>query len=260
MIPGIQNFPEGQIIAFALILLRIIAFVIAWPIFGSQQVPTPIKILLAVVLTVVIYPTVKFQNIDLIKINDQIIFLSVREIFVGLCLGFLLRFFFFAVSISGEMMGISSGLSSAQLYNPAMGTQSNVLEHANVILATLLILAMNGHHMFIQGLAQSFELVPIADVAVKSTAFSGIAVVTQEAFFMGIKMASPIIVTMFLANVTMGLLGRAVPQLNVMMTSFHVTITLAIFVFFITVPLFVSEMQGLLQMMTERFFNVMRVL
>jgi flagellar biosynthetic protein FliR len=260
VIPGLQQFPEGQIIAFALIFLRIVAFVVAWPIFGTQLVPVHLKVALALVLSVVLFPVIHFQNVDLIKIGDELIFIAFREIVLGLFLGFLLRFFFFAISIAGETIGISSGLASAQLFNPAMGTQTNVMEQAELIMATLFLLAVNGHHLFIQGLAQSFELVPISSLGIKYEGFTTVAMAVRECFFMGIKMAAPVMVSIFVTNLTMGLLGRAVPQLNVMMTSFQVTIVVAVTVMFLSMPLFVNEMDGLLQTMAERFFSTLKVL
>ncbi len=260
MVPGFGHFPEGQIIAFALVFLRVIAFVVAWPIFGTQLLPVPVKVLLALVLGVILFPVIKMQNLDLIKIGDELVFIAFREIVIGLFLGFLLKFFFFAISITGEMIGISSGLASAQLFNPAMGAQTNVMEQAHLILATLFMLAFNGHHLFIQGLAQSFDFVPISAIGIKYESFSGLSLAFQDVFFMGIKMASPVVVAVFVSNLTMGLLGRAVPQLNVMMTSFQVTILVSVGVFFISMPLLVSQMDGLLQMMAERFFSVMKVL
>jgi len=260
VIPGLQHFPEGQIIAFALVFLRIIAFVVAWPVFGTQLLPVPVKVLLALVLSVVLFPVVKMQNLDLIKISDELILISFREILIGLFLGFLLKFFFFAVSIAGELMGISSGLASAQLFNPAVGSQTNVMEQGHLILATLFLLATNGHHLFIQGLAQSFETVPISAVGINYGSFSSLALVIRDAFTIGVKMASPVIVAIFLTNLTMGLLGRAVPQLNVMMTSFQVTIVVSVAVFFITIPLLIGEMDGLVQLMAEKFFAAMKVI
>jgi flagellar biosynthesis protein FliR len=260
MFPGFQHFPEGQIIAFALIFLRIVAFVFAWPVFGVQTVPVPVKILLTIVFCVVLFPIVKFQNVNLISINDSLIFLSVREVFVGLFMGFLLRFFFFSVSIAGEIVGVTSGLASAQLFNPAMGGSTNVFEQVHIVMATLFLLAINGHHMFIQGLAQSFDLIPIADVGVKYTGFTSLSAAAGEAFFMGIKMAAPVLATVFLTNVTMGVLGRAVPQLNVMTTGFQITILITFIVVILAMPLFVDEMGGLMQIMTERFFSGLKVI
>jgi len=260
MFPGFQQFPEGQIIGFALIFLRIIAFVIAWPIFGTNTVPIPIKVLLALVLTVVIFPTASFQNVELVKINDQLIMLAFREIVIGLFLGFMLKFFFFSISVAGELMGVSSGLASAQLFNPAMGTQSNVMEQAHLVIATLFLLAMNGHHLFIQGLAKSFELVPVTALGMRYEGFATLSLMVQEAFLIGVKMAAPMIVAIFVTNLTMGLLGRAVPQMNVMVTSFQVTILVSILVFIISMPLFVEEMDILARVMAEKFFNAMKVI
>lgn len=260
MFPGFQQFPEGQIIGFALVFLRIIAFVVAWPIFGTNLVPVPIKVLLALVLSVVLFPTVSFQNVDMVKINDQLIMLAFRELIVGLFLGYMLKFFFFSISIAGELIGISSGLASAQLFNPAMGSQSNVIDQVHLVLATLFLLSMNGHHLFIQGLAKSFELIPVTALGIKYEGFATLSLMVQDAFVIGVKMASPVIVAVFVTNLTMGLLGRAVPQMNVMVTSFQVTIMITVVVFVMSMPLFIDEMNVLAQTMADKFFNVMKVL
>jgi flagellar biosynthetic protein FliR len=257
--PGFNQFPEGQIIAFALVFMRIIAFVVAWPVFGTSSVPVSVKVLLSLTMTMIFFPVVSFQNIDLIKIGDEIVFLSIREIFVGLALGFLMRMFFFAISIAGEIISVSIGLASAQLYNPAMGSQSNVIEQFEVMLATLFFFAIDGHHVFIQGMAQSFQIVPVAAMAVKSEAFGGIAQITQDVFLSGLRISGPIIVAIFLANVAMGIVGRAVPQINVLVTSQPVTLLLGLAVLIVTIPLFLGEMTGLINLMAERFFQFMKV-
>lgn len=260
MFPGLYQFPEGQIIAFALVFLRILAFVIAWPVFGTATVPVPVKVLLGLTMSMIIFPVVSFQNVDMIKIDDQIIFLSIREICIGLALGFLMRLFFFTVSIAGDIISVSMGLASAQLYNPAMGSQGNVVEQFQLMLATLFFLAMNGHHVFIGGLAESFHLVPIAAVGMKTTAFAGIAPMVQDVFVMGIKMSAPVLVAVFLANIAMGIVGRAVPQINVLVTGIPVTIMISLGVLMVTTPLFVNEMDSLVVIMADRFFQFMKVL
>ena len=260
MFPGFQTFPEGQIIAFALVLLRLSAFVVSWPIFGSNTIPVQVKILLSLTLAVVMAPSVQIQNIDLVKIGDEIIFLSIREIAIGLFLGFLLRFIFFAVQISGEIIGISTGLASAQLFNPMMGNQGNVYEQFYVALATLLVLALNGHHMFIEGISKSFELAPIASIGLNTQAFTSIASLVSETFLIGLKMSAPIMAAMLVVNVTMGLVGRAVPQINVMMTGMQVTIIVGFFIFIITVPMFIEEVNVMLMTMADKVIMAMKVI
>jgi flagellar biosynthetic protein FliR len=260
MIPALSQFPEGQIIAFALILLRVLAFVFAMPIVGTAAVPTPVKILFSVVLAVLLFPVLKFQNADLIKIGDQVILLSMREIFLGLFLGFLMRLFFFTISIAGEIIGVSSGASSAQLFNPAMGTQTNVLEQFYLVMATLFFFGLNGHHIFLQGLAKSFELIPVAGVAVQSKGFASLTVSFQSILLMGIKLAAPVMISILLTNLAMGVLGRAVPQMNVFMTSMQVTFLMTLFVLIVTVPFFVDEMEVVLKTMANEFMAAMKVL
>mgnify|MGYP001182304889 CR=1 FL=1 len=260
MFPAFSQFPEGQIIAFALIFLRVISFVIAMPVLGSGNVPAPVKVLLSLTLAVVIFPVLKFQNVDYIKISDQVIFLALREIFVGLFLGYMVRLFFFAINIAGEIIGVSSGLASAQLFNPAMGTQSSVLEQFYTILATLFFFGLNGHHMFLLGFAMSFELVPIADLAIRTTSFADFAVSFQEILLIGLKLSSPILISILLTNLAMGVLGRAVPQMNIFVTSLQVTFMVSMFVLIVTVPFFVEEMEFLLRNMTEHFMNAMKVI
>jgi flagellar biosynthetic protein FliR len=260
LFPGLNQFPEGQIIAFALVMLRILAFVVSWPVFGVSTVPVPVKVLLSVVLAMIVFPTVSFQNIDLIKIDDQLIFLAVRELFLGLAMGFLMRMFFFAVTIAGDVISISTGLSAAQIFNPAMGTQSNVIEQFEMMIATLFFLAINGHHIFIQGMVDSFHIAPVASIAVKSASFSGITLIVQDVFLAGLRISAPILVAIFLTNIAMGIIGRAVPQINVLVTSMPVTLLLGLAVLIVTTPLFFGEMSGLLNLMAERFFQFVKVM
>lgn len=260
MLPIFSQFPEGQIIAFALVLLRILSFVVAMPVIGTHNVPVQVKVLLSIVLSMVLFPILKFQQAELIKISDAVVFLAVREIFIGLFLGYLMRLFFFAISIAGEIIGISSGLASAQLFNPAMGTSSSVLEQFYTILATLFFFGLNGHHLFLLGLGKSFEIVPLADVAIRTAGFTSIVVGFQSVLLIGIKMAAPVMISILLTNLAMGVLGRAVPQMNVFVTSLQVTFLVTMFVLIITVPFFVEEMEVLLRGMSDQFMSAMRVL
>jgi flagellar biosynthetic protein FliR len=260
MLPGFSQFPEGQIIAFALIFLRIVAFVVAAPLIGSQGVPVPVKVLLSITLSMMLFPTMKFQNVELIQIGDQVVFLSFREICIGLFLGFMMRLFFFAVSIAGEIIGVSSGAAQAQLFNPAMGAQANVLEQFYMVMATLFFFGLNGHHIFLSGLAKSFELVPIADVAIRAKGFVAFTTSFQVVLEIGIKIAAPIMIAILITNLAMGVLGRAVPQINVFMTSMQVTFMVTLLVLIITVPFFVGEMDVLMRTMADQFMSVMKVL
>lgn len=260
MFPGFAQFPEGQIIAFALVFLRVVAFVVAMPVIGTTAVPVQVKVLLSVAMAMILFPVMRFQNGDWIRISEQVTLLAGREVLIGLFLGFLMRLFFFAVSIAGELIGVSSGASQAQLFNPAMGTQSNVLEQFYTVLATLFFFGLNGHHLFIEGMAKSFELLPVTDVGFRTSGLAQVSARFQDILLIGVKLAAPVMVSILLTNLAMGVLGRAVPQMNVFMTSMQVTFLITLFILMITVPFFIDEMEVLLRTMADRFMTTMKVL
>ncbi|MNJ99871.1 Flagellar biosynthetic protein FliR [compost metagenome] len=249
---------EAQILLFALIFLRMIAYVVSSAIFGSPLVNSPVKILMSIVLSILLFPVVKAGSIDYMVISNDIIGLAAREVIVGLSLGFLTRLFFFIVSMTGDLVSMSIGLSAGQMYNPMMGSQGSVIEQFYSTMATLIFLAINGHHILISGIAQSYELVPVSSLTLNIGPFAEMAVFGQTAFLMAIKMCAPVLVTILMVNLAMGILGRAVPQLNVLVTSIPVTIMLGVAVVFICMPLFIMEMTGLANLTAERLFAVMK--
>ncbi len=260
MFPGLQVFPEGQIIGFALVLLRIIAFVFTWPIFGSQQVPIPLRVLLSVALSVVVFPLVKFDQVNLVKIDDAIIMLSIREIVIGLILGFLMRMIFMAVEVSGEMISLSLGLSASQVFNPSLGHATNIMDQFQTLLASLFFLAINGHHFFIIGMAESFHLAPVATLGIKTDQFIQIVPVATQVILIGLKISAPIIAAILVANVAMGVVGRAVPQINVLVTSMPITFLGGLFILILMIPYFLTEVNFVSEFMATQFFNFLKVM
>jgi flagellar biosynthetic protein FliR len=255
-----NSMTEAQILLFALVLLRMLAFVISSAIFGSPSISTPIKVLLSIAISVVIFPSVRAGSVDYSLVSGEIIGLAARELIIGLSLGFLTRLFFFAVTMTGDLVAISVGLSSAQLYNPMMGTHGNTVDQFYSTIGTLIFLVINGHHYFLAGIVQSYELVPVSSLALKVGVFAEMAVYGQTVMLMAIKMCAPVLVTIFLANVAMGILGRAVPQINVLVTSMPVTIMLGMAVVFLCLPLLVIEMGGLAEITAGKLFEVMKQL
>lgn len=249
---------EAQILLFALIFLRMIAYVVSSAVFGAPAVNVPVKVLLSLVLSIMLYPVVKVGNVDYLVISNEIVGLAVRELIVGLSLGFLTRLFFFVVTMTGDLVSISVGLSASQLYNPMLGSHGNTIDQFYSTVGTLVFLAINGHHMLLTGIAQSYELVPVSSLALNVGPFAEMAVYGQTTLLMAIKMCAPILVAILLVNLAMGILGRAVPQINVLITSMPVTIMLGMTVVFLCLPLLVLEMNGLVEITAGKLFDVMK--
>lgn len=258
--PFLSVFPEGQIVGYVLVLLRMTAFVFAMPLFGAGSVPTPIKVLLSLVLTVALAPLVVAKAASPLAISEVNILWAGRELLIGLFLGFLMRMYFFAVSVAGELIGISSGLASAQIFNPTLGSTSNVIEQLQIMLATLLFLALNGHHFFLEGILKSFETLPIGIYGLNLGGFQAVAPMVRDVMIFGLKIAAPVVVSIFLVNLGMGIIGRAVPQINVLVTSLQVTIIVTLMVLVVAVPASTATMTDMMSSMADDFMNALRTL
>lgn len=240
---------QAEILVFGLALLRVSAFFASWPLFSQFTVPNPIKVLLSVVVTTCIFSAITRGQIRGETFEVGLVWLALKEALVGLLLGFTCRLVFYAADVGGNLIATSMGLTSATVFNPASGTNSTVVERFYVVLLTLLILGLNVHHSFLMALVESFHAIPLSaagiDLAALSDQGSGIAMF-QQVIIAGLKMAAPIIVVVFFLNVAMGIVGRAVPQINVLVTSLPVNILAGLLVMVVTLPALIMELdQGM---------------
>lgn len=251
---------DTQVILFGLIWLRMVAFVFSSAFLGSPSVNPPVKILFSVVLAFIVFPFAKAVSTDQQSLSDYLILLAGREALIGIILGLLSRFFFFALSMAGELISLSIGLGSAQVYNPFMGQSGQVIEQFFSLTGMVVFLALNGHHLFVTALIQSFDVIPFANLSLHVGGLAEIAQKFQEIFVIMIKIAAPVIATIFVVNLAMAIMGRAVPQLNVLVTSFPVTIFIGLTVLIVSLPLMTIEMNYLMESTSAQLFKLMRSL
>ncbi|MFN9067352.1 MAG: flagellar biosynthetic protein FliR, partial [Bdellovibrionales bacterium] len=166
----------------------------------------------------------------------------------------------FALSMAGELISVSLGLASAQVYNPFSGNNGQVLEQFFSLFGMIVFLALNGHHVFVTALVESFQTLPVAKLSIEFGGLAELAKQFQQIFVIMIKMAAPVVITLFIVNMSMAIIGRAVPQINVLVTSFPVTIMIGLVVLIISMPLMSMEMSLLLQSTSTELFKLMRAL
>ena len=255
-----QIFNEANVIIFGLIWLRMLSFVMSSAFFSSPSVSVPIKVLFSIVMTFVVAPIADFTTADTTAITSGLVMHAFKEVSIGLFLGFLTRFFFFALSMAGEMISISLGLSSAQVYNPFSGQSGQVVEQFFSLFGMMVFLSMNGHHVFVTALVESFQVIPLARSGIEFGGLAEVASRFQAIFVIVVKMSAPIVLTLFIVNIAMSIIGRAVPQMNVLVTSFPVTIMIGLVVMIISIPLMSFEMNLLIESTSSELFKLMRTL
>lgn len=254
----VYRFSETEMLLFFMVLMRMSAFVVSWPVFGVETISAPVKILFATILTLVLFPTFTWTAAQEAAVKQDLMLLAAREAFIGLSVGYLARFFFYGFRVAGEMISQAMGLSSAQLFNPTMGGQMTAVEQFYVGLASLFYLGVNGHHYLITGLAKTFEMVPAAQLTLSTSQFTGVGILTQEIMELGLKLAAPVVVSILVVNLVLGVIGKTVPQLNVLVTSFPINILVGFMLMLLTLPMLMDHMPGFLELSTTRVLQLVK--
>lgn len=256
----VYRFSEPQLLLFFLLMIRMTAFVVSWPVFGVQNVPQSAKVLLGAVLAMMLFSSVRPELVDIEEVEKSLILLSAREAFIGVIVGFLGQLFFFAFRVSGELISQAMGLSAAQIFNPTLGGQSTPLEQFYVSLASLFFLAMNGHYYMLQALVETFRFAPLGVTSLNLSNFSGIGAMVQTVVEIGLKISAPILISILMLNLVLGVVGKTVPQLNVLVTSFPINILAGLTLLVITLPLLFDQMGDFLEISAHQIFRFVRTM
>lgn len=194
------------------------------PPFSGRVVPAQVRIGLSFLLAYVISASVPV--IDVTTSHFALFILSmIYEVIVGLLLGFIVRIFFFTIEFAGQVMSTEMGLMISSSFNPASGGNSSTVTNAFFYFGIVLFFVVGAHYAVIKGLVRSFDIIPAGQVIFFSlNSMTALVRATGELFIVGIQIAAPIIGVNFLVNLTFSILGKAVPRMNVFMTSFSVRI------------------------------------
>lgn len=149
-----------------------------------------------------------------------------QQLLIGFAMGFALRLVFSAIDMAGTLISNQAGLGFATAYDPQNTSQTPVISEFIGFLALLVFLSINGHLMVITTVIQSFTAIPVGLGAVKPASWQNIAAAGSVIFSSGVFLALPILVTLMITNVALGILGRVAPQLNLIAIGFPVTIVM----------------------------------
>jgi flagellar biosynthesis protein FliR len=255
---NVIDLVQADAFAFILILARMSAFLVAWPVFGGTNVPAIIKILFSLLLTLTLFPLLKAgAAVDIIS-WQQLIFYVVKEALVGLVIAYISYFFFYAVQIGSEIISISLGISAAQIFNPTMASQASPVDNFYYAVAVLFFLMINGHHIFLTGLVQSYDIIPVARWTIEAKSFTEVALVAKDIMGLGLQLAAPVLVSILLINIALAIVGRAVPQINVLVTSMPVNILVGLGVLIIAMPFALNQFGDGFEVLVEHFFRILK--
>ena len=236
LLPLIQDY----IPLFGVILIRVAGIVVAIPAFSSRTVPLHVRIGLLIGLTVILFPIVSDQIRPLSLSWPQAVPLLFTEFMVGIVLGFAISFVMNAFIIAGELIGIQMGINLISALDPIAGGQVPILGQFMGLLGMLIFLAIDGHHMMFEALVASFQLVPPMHVHFSGFLVESVLKLGLGMFVLALKVGAPVMTAVFIVTLGMGILGRTIPQLNVMLNNVPITIGVGLLVLGLSLPLFGS--------------------
>lgn len=234
-------FDIQHIIIAILVMLRISTVIILLPVLGHQLVPLQIKVGMVVLLTVLIFPLVEHQ-VDSIAL-DPLSFtaVAIQEMIIAAALALFAQLIFTAAQFAGQLMSFQMGMTVANVFDPATHSQQAVISQLAMTLAMLLWLTTGAHHMFLHALIDSFTLFPI-NHDWSFAAFLDLSDAASRMFVLALKIAAPIMLLLTFIYIALGLVSRAVPQIQVFFVSFPLTVGLGLLTFSMGMPAFVYLM------------------
>ena len=237
-IPGIDlNLLMNFLLDFLLVSLRLGALLVSSPIFGARSVPVRVRVLLTFVISAAYYGSVSVPNFENLPFLALIRVMGV-EVAIGLTGGIVLSILFDSVALAGEKIAASGGLGFAAQVDPNSGGQTPVVSQFLTLFLLTMFLSANGHLRLIEGLRQSFDIIPMGQPVSLMAMSQFVIDIGGEMFYLGALLMLPVVSILLLVNVTIGVVTRSAPALNFFSFGFPLTMMALFIVMYIyTKPL-----------------------
>ena len=241
---------------FTIVLFRTASVLFFSPVFNQTGLPLLIKIGLALVIALVIFPIVSDSQQMLPDGLLPFILLVFKEIAIGFVIGYGATLTFGAFVVAGDLISSEMGLQMAEMVDPLLGGNINPIAQMFQMLGLILFLALDGHHWIINALVLSYKTVPITEFFESGMTMGKIMQLFHGLFVSAIKIAAPIMIILFLVVIVVGLVGKAIPEINIMMLVFPMKIMVGFLVLGITFPFIVRAMEYVINILRKDLYGL----
>ncbi len=243
-----ENFP-----LYALLLVRVGGLVFLMPVLGSRLVPVRIKAAATMVMALALLPAARTLPAPSLNSPAEIILNVFFEFLLGVTLGLVLRLVFAGVQLAGQMIGFQIGFGVASVIDPQTGVESLILSQLAYLVSLLIFLAIDGHHLVLKALGDSLQVLPLGAFRPDRQVVEVLLREAQVMFILSIKIVAPVMTVLFLVQVALGVISKIVPQMNVMIVSFPLTIAIGL-------AFFALSLEAMAPMLEKAFGGVWRVI
>jgi flagellar biosynthesis protein FliR len=247
----------GWVGQYLLPLFRIASMLMVMPVIGTQLVPMRVRLYLSLAICLVLAPNLPpMPQVDAVSLQSML--LIGEQVLVGVMFGFVLQLYFHLFTVAGQIIAMQMGLGFASMVDPANGVSVPVLGQLLLMLVTLLFLAMNGHLVVFEVLAESFVTLPVGEGLLLDHYWTMAGKLTWV-IAAGLLMALPVVAALLIINLAFGVMTRAAPQLNIFSIGFPLTLVLGLFIFWLGISDFLAHFQVFTSEALQQLREVARV-
>jgi flagellar biosynthesis protein FliR len=233
------NFGATKLQLFVLLSMRIGGLLMTAPFFSHRSIPRQIMVAMTLGLALVLLPLMSGVGLPQPGSFIELAVLCLKELLVGVLMGLVFSVIFLGMTLAGSIVGFQIGFSMVSIVDPHTPEPVSVLGEFWFLLGTLIFLIINGHHMVISGLVDSFRVIPLGLSTPSGAVGEWFIKYSAFVFVLAVKFAAPVIVTVFLTDVVLGVMARTMPQMNVFIVGFPLKIFAGLFMIAVSLPMFV---------------------
>jgi flagellar biosynthetic protein FliR len=249
-------------IVFGLIFTRMVTAISLAPFLGGKAVSPRIKVGLAVLTSAILFsslaPKMSPGGLDVV----QVMGLLVKEAVIGSTIGIMSQIIFHSIQMAGASMDYGRGMSQATFFAPQLETNVSLIGQLQLQASIVLFLILNGHLFFLRALAASFQAMPV----LRFPQFSGGAMLvmdqlaryTGESLLIAVQLSAPVLLSLFLVDISFGMLGKVASGLNVHNESQPVKAMFGLAVFLLSLSYIIGRMPGYFAGMIQQIEQFVR--
>ncbi|MHB9130830.1 MAG: flagellar biosynthetic protein FliR [Armatimonadota bacterium] len=247
----------SQIVGLLLIFVRIIAICFTAPVLSSPRVPLHLRAGIGIVLTLLLQPVVAPSGLEVG--NSWTVFgvLLIKEVLAGLVIGYSASLILGIVQMVGEIQDKQAGFGFAGVVDPNATSGAAILGQFQMVLMWLVFFAVNGHHVLMQGIAESFFAVPLGSFTYTGGLTTHMVGTVTTLIMVALKISAPVVGSVLLADLALGMLQRTAPQLNIIAVGLQMKIAIALLVISLSLPFTVAVDRNLVSTMSRSMHEVM---
>lgn len=254
------NFDVVAFAGFLMVFTRLSGVMFTMPVLGSNTIPAHMRIGLAAITSFIVFTVAKLPPVDVGMPLGRFALMLAGEMAIGLTIGFVSQLLFTAVQFAGQLVGFQIGFGIINVLDPTTNSQVSITSQLMNIIALLIFLVINGHHYLLMAAVKSFDLIPVLGFAPQPALVDMVTALTANVFVLAVKFSAPVVVTLLLLNVGLGLIARTVPQMNVFIVGFPLQIALGLFMMGAGIPVFCTLFRGSVSQLLENVVGVMKLM